>query len=348
MRARLAGIRVASLVLCFAVAAGLVPGWAPLRCAAAETIRIGIAIPMDGRERWFGDLRAIIAKADAMGPEVDLLIQLTRNDQALQQFHIEQLITSGVKALIVTPQDSFGAAPLVRMAHDAGIRIISYDRLIRDADVDLFVSYDNMEIGRMQARYLVQRVPKGRYVLLFGPRYDSNANFYRDGALEVLRPRIDAGDIEVVYEGEVKDWETSVSQGLVETALLKSGNRVDAVLAPNDSIAAGAVAALADQKLAGKVPVTGQDAEVAAVRRILAGTQSMTVFKDVRREADAAVDAAVRLVKGENLGPLTLGRTVDNGRSKVPSILLEPVVVEKANIEETVVGSGYIDGKLLR
>ena len=305
--------------------------------------KVGLALPTQADERWRNDLAAMATRAGELG--IDLVVQVTQNDQAQQNYHIEQLITSGVQVVIIAPQDSFGAAPAVDKAHAAGIKVISYDRLIMDADIDLFVSYDNAKIGRMQGEYLVKNAPAGNYILLGGPRYDSNAIFYKNEAMEVLQPLIDSGEIKVVLEQNVADWHPNTTRDLVESALTKAKNNIAAILVPNDGMAAGAVAALETQKLAGKVVVPGQDGELAAARRIVAGTQAMTVFKDVAKEADAALHAAMLLVKGENIAGLTGNRTVNNRLKEVPAILFEPIVVDKTNLDAVLIESGYLDGE---
>lgn len=303
--------------------------------------KVGLALPTQADERWRRDLAAMTSRAGELG--IDLVVQVTQNDQAQQNYHIEQLITSGVQVVIIAPQDSFGAAAAVDKAHAAGIKVISYDRLIMDADIDLYVSYDNAKIGRLQGEYLAKNAPTGNYILLGGPLYDSNAIFYKNGAMDVLRPLIDRGEIKVVLEQNVADWHPNTTRDLVEGALTKAKNDIAAILVPNDGMAAGAIAALETQHLAGGVVVPGQDAELAAARRIVAGVQSMTVFKDVAKEADAALNAALLFIAGRDIAEVTGNRTVDNGRKEVPAILFEPIVVDKANLDAVLIESGYLD-----
>ncbi len=306
--------------------------------------RVAFSLSTLAEERWHRDLEQMELQANAMG--IDLVIQLTGNDQNQQNFNIEQLITMGVDVLIIAPRDSFGVGDIVELAHDAGIKVISYDRLILNADVDLYVSYDNVAIGRLQGKYLAERAKKGKYILLAGPRYDSNANFYKDGAMLELQPLIDSGDIQVVLDRSVPNWSPTESKELVNTTLVKHPREIVAILAPNDGMAGGAISALKDGGLAGDVIVTGMDAELSAAKRVMEGSQAMTVFKDISKEVEAALHAALLLARGEDIGRLTEGRTINNLKRDVPAILLEPVVVDKENLNDVLLQAGHFTEKI--
>jgi len=220
-----------------------------------------------------------------------------------------------------------------------GVKVIAYDRLITHAPVDLYIAIDNVHVGELQGEYLAQRVPRGKYILLAGSPTDHNALLYREGALKKLKPLIDSGAIDVIADQPVKDWQPAEAQKIVEQALTKSGNKVDGILAPNDGTAGGAIQALAAQRLAGKVVVTGQDAELAAINRILKGTQSMTVFKNSPKMSGLAVEMAVKMAKKE---PLTEPTTmVENGPFRVPALLFQGQIIEKKDIDPVLIRSGY-------
>lgn len=300
-------------------------------------VRVGVSAPTQREERWVRDVRKLRSEAAERG--VDLRVQISDNDAARQLAQCENLLAQEVDVLILAPHDAAAAGVAVDRAHAFGVPVIAYDRLVRNADVDLYVSFDNVKVGELQGEFLASRVPKGRYVLLAGSPTDNNATLYKEGAMRHLRPLIERGDVTVVAEQPVRDWQPAEAMKLTEDALTASGSRVDAVLAPNDGTAGGVIQALSLAGLAGKVPVTGQDAELSAAKRVLDGTQAMTVFKDTRALATAAVAAALAMARGER--PATNG-AVPNGRRDVPAILLPSVVVTRENVEEVLVGSGYL------
>lgn len=302
--------------------------------------RVALAFAALSEERWHRDLRNMVEQAEKMG--IDLIIQVATNDQNQQNFNLEQLITQGVDVLIINPHDSYGVGKIVEDARAAGIKVISYDRLIMNSPIDLYVSYDNLEVGRLQGRFLAEHAKKGNYILLSGPKYDSNAQFYKDGAMRELQPLIDRGDIKAVFERDVPDWNPNTTKELVETVLATQPQGVDAVLTPNDGMAMGAISALRQYNLQGKVFVTGQDANVDAARRVLAGSQSMTVFKDIAKEVEAALQGAIMLAKGEDITTLTKGRVINNAKHDVPAVLLEPVLLDKSNLNDVLLKAGHI------
>jgi len=302
--------------------------------------RVGLALPTLAEERWHRDLNAMESQAKELG--IDLVTQVTMNDQNQQSFNIEQLITQGVQVLLIAPHDSFGLGRIVDDARRAGIKVISYDRLIMNADIDLYVSYDNLAVGKLQGRFLAENAKTGKYIVLSGPKYDSNAIFYRDGALSELRALRDRGDIEVVLDAQVADWSPSQSQELVEGALTNHPDGIAAVLVPNDGMASGAISALKRHDLAGKAFVTGQDVDANALLHLMDGSQSMSVFKDIAREAEVALRAAMILAENGDVMPLTQGRTIDNGKLEVPAILLEPIFIDKTNLNDVLLQAGHI------
>lgn len=307
--------------------------------APQKRLRVGLSLSSMSEERWHRDLENMVEQARAMG--IELIIQVTMNDQQQQIFNIEQLVTLGADVLIVVPHDSFGAGKIVELAHNANMKVICYDRLIFNASPDLYVSYDNVAVGRMQGAFLARNAPTGNYIILGGPKYDSNARFYKDGAMMELRGLIDRGDISVILDRDVADWDMNTVKELVETALTMNPEGVAAVLAPNDGMAAGAIAALKQNGIQGVV-VTGQDADENAVKRVMEGSQAMTVFKDISKEVEAALVAAVLLSNGEDVGVLTKGRTVNNISHEIPSILLEPVLIERTNLNDVLLRAGHI------
>lgn len=304
---------------------------------AARKLKIGLSMDTLKEERWQRDRDFFVKQAEALGAQV--LVQAANGDDALQISQSENMLTQGVDVLVVIPHNGKAAATIVQAAHKAGVPVLAYDRLILDAEVDLYISFDNLRVGELQAEYIVKRAPKGAYVLIGGAPTDNNALLYHQGHMSVLKPLVDKGDIRIVSDQYARDWLAVEGLKIMENALTQSNNKVDAVVAANDGLASAAIQALSEQKLAGKVPVSGQDAELAALQRIVAGTQSMTVYKPVQRLADRAAQLAVKLARKEPHGEAV--KKIHNGLKDIDSVLLDPVVVDKDNLLSTVVADGY-------
>jgi D-xylose transport system substrate-binding protein len=197
-----------------------------------------------------------------------------------------------------------------------------------------------VKIGEMQAQYLLDHVNKkpANFVIVGGSPTDNNALLLHQGQMNVLKPAVDRGDVKIITDQYAKEWQASAALNIVENALTQANNQVDAVVASNDGTARGAVQALEGQNLAGKVLVSGQDADLASLSLIVLGKQTMTVYKPIEPLAYAAVDAAIKLARGEQVNSTD---AIDNGAKKVPSVLLEPIAVDKNNIVTTVVKDGY-------
>lgn len=303
----------------------------------AGRLVIGLSLDTLKEERWQRDRDLFVERARELGAEV--LVQVANNDDARQAAQCENLLTKGVDVLVVVAHNSEAAATIVESAHRAKVPVIAYDRLIRNCDLDLYVSFDGVRVGRLQAEYAVARVPKGRYLMIAGAPTDNNAHLFRQGQLEVLQPLIDRGDITVVGDQWAADWQPVEALKITENALTRNDNRIDAVVVSNDGLAGGVVQALSEQGLAGRVLVTGQDAELAACQRILAGRQSMTVYKPLRALARRGAEVAVALARGEDVG--TDAERVPNGFKDVSSVLITPVSVDAANLDSTVVADGF-------
>jgi D-xylose transport system substrate-binding protein len=226
----------------------------------------------------------------------------------------------------------------VDAAKSAIVKVISYDRLVQNSDVDLYVSFDRLEIGKMQAEYLVGHAPTGNYVLIAGSPNDEGAKTLHEAQMNVLQPYIARGDIKVIADAYIKDWLPSEAYLFMLKAIDSAQSKIAAVLASNDGLAGGAIQALREHNLAGKVLVSGQDADLAAVICIAQGTQTMTVYKPIVNEAVIAAEEAVRLAKGEKT---RADGATSNGKIKVPTIMLKPMVVTKDNIKTTVVKDGF-------
>lgn len=299
-------------------------------------IRIGFAMDALKQERWQKDRDLFLAHAEKLGAEV--LLQTADGNDDAQMKQVESLLTQGIDVLVIVPHNAEVAGAMVEMAKKQGVPVISYDRLVKNSSPDLYVSFDNERVGELQAKVLFEMKPKGNYLLIGGAPTDNNAALLRKGQLNILQAAIDSGDIKIVADQWAKEWLAEEALKHTENALTRNNNQIDAVVVSNDGTAGGVIEALTAQNMAGRVLVSGQDAELAALQRVLAGTQTMTVYKPIARLAPAAVEAAIALARGEKLNTK---RTVNNGRIDVPSILIEPIPINKDNIESTVIADGF-------
>lgn len=301
-----------------------------------DKLVIGFSMDTLKEERWQKDKDLFEAKVKELGAEVKTLA--ANGDDAAQLSQAEQLISEGVDVLVVVPHNAEASAAIVDKAHKEGIKVISYDRLIKNSEVDYYISFDNVRVGEMQAQAIVDKAPKGNYAYIGGADTDNNAILFRQGAMNILQPLIDKGDIKLVYDQYSKDWKPEEALKNMENALTANKNNIQAVVAANDGTGGGVIQALKAQGLAGKVPVSGQDAELAALQRIVEGTQTMTVYKPINAIATKAAEMAVTLAKGDKL---EADKKVNNGKIDVPSILLDPMAVSKDNIADTIIKDGY-------
>jgi D-xylose transport system substrate-binding protein len=302
----------------------------------AGPIRIGFSMDTLKEERWQRDKNLFEQRAKELGAEVYTTV--ANSDDAEQRNQAENLLTKGVDVLVVVPHNGDVAASIVEAAKRQNVPVISYDRLIKNSDVDLYISHQVEKIGEMQAKYLLDRRPTGNYVIVGGSSTDNNALLLHKGQMNILKPAVDRGAIKIVADQYAREWQPSAALNITENALTQTKNDIVAVVASNDGTAGGVVQALEEQKLAGKVLVSGQDADLAALQRIVAGTQAMTIYKPIKPLADAAAEAAIKLARGEKVDATT---TINNGKKDVPAILLEPIVVDKSNVVETVVKDGF-------
>jgi D-xylose transport system substrate-binding protein len=299
-------------------------------------LKIGFSIEDMKGERWQTDLNSFEARAKQLGVEV-ISRDAGGNDDR-QFLQIQDMIKSGIKVLVLMPRDTTKASRMVDAAKSANVKVISYDRLVQNSDVDLYVSFDRVETGWMQAEYLVKHASKGNYVLIAGSPRDEGAKTLHDAQMRVLQPYVDRGDIKVIADTYTKDWLPSEAYLFMLKAIDSAQGQIAAVLASNDGLAGGAIQALREHNLAGKVLVSGQDADLAAVICIAQGAQSMTVYKPIVNEAEVAAEEGVRLARGEKT---RANRTISNGKLDVPAILLKPIVVTRDNIKTTVVKDGF-------
>ena len=277
------------------------------------------------------------AKVKELCADCEIIYSNADQDAAKQQQQAEAAITQGAKVLVLDPVDAASAGAVVQRAKQSQIPVISYDRLITDADIDYYISFDNEKVGQLQGESLVSKLEedgaKGDIIMINGAPTDNNATLFKKGAHSV----IDDSPFKVAKEYDTPDWSPDKAQQEMDQAITAVGkDGFVGVYAANDGTAGGAIAAMKGQGVdPKKIPVTGQDAELAAIQRILIGEQYMTVYKAIKPEAEAAAELAVALAKGEE--PEQPSDSVPNGMKDVPSILLEPIAVTKENINDTIV-----------
>jgi D-xylose transport system substrate-binding protein len=305
--------------------------------AQSGELLIGLSLDTLKEARWQADRDLFVARCAELGAKV--LVQSANSEDTRQMQDVEALISRGVKVLVIVPHDSKMMAKAVDIAHKSNIPVVAYDRMIRDADVDLYVSFDNARIGEQQAEYLAQHLPagKGKIVRIHGAPTDDNAKVLKEGQDRVLKPYLDRGDIKVIHEDWAEEWKPENGKKIVNAAITNQGRGFDAVLVANDGTAGGAIQALTEEGVAGKIMVTGQDAELAALQRIAAGSQTMTIYKPLKAISNNAAEAVVKIARRQ----VVIAKTsVNNGKLDVPAILSPTIAVDKSNLDATVLKDG--------
>lgn len=307
---------------------------------APASLVIGLSMDSLKEARWQVDRDVIVSRCKDLGAAVQ--VHAANSDDLQQIRDVESLLTSGVNAIIIIPHDARAMAKGVELAKRAGVPVISYDRIVRDCEPDLYVGFDNETVGELQGRFLAEHLPtpgKGRIVRVYGAKTDNNSQQFKTGQDRALERYIRSGDIQVIHEDWAEDWKPENAKRIVNAAITKHGRTIDAVLASNDGTAGGAIQALTEEGLAGKVLVTGQDAELAACQRIVAGTQTMTVYKPLRKLATEAAESAVAMARGK---PIVARHATNNGKLDVPTLLTPVVALTRDNMIDIVVRSGFL------
>jgi len=302
-----------------------------------KKIKIGFAMATVKEERWQRDRDAFEAQCKKMN--VDCVITVADNSPDRQANDVDNLLTQKVDVLVIAPQDATQAASMVDKAKAQNVPVISYDRLINSDKIDLYISHQVPVIGRKIAEYALKQAPKGNYVMVYGASTDNNAHIMKKEQLAVLQPAIDRGDIKIVGEQFIADWKKELALNFAENALTQNNDNIQAFVVSNDGMAGGVISAMDKKNLAGKVVVTGQDAQIDALQSIAEGKQTMTVYKPIIPLANAAVEAAVKLAKKEKLDTKPFQNDVI--KKDVPSILLEVITTDKSNLMDTVIKDGF-------
>lgn len=307
-----------------------------------EKIKVGFLIHDLVGERWEKDMTNFSNKIEALGGEAILKNAYGSADTQVTQG--KALVDAGVKVIAVVPQDATVLAELVTYADKAGAKIIAYDRMILNCDLHYYISFNSVKVGELMAAYATKLKPKGNYIILNGPSSDNNALLVRKGIMDKLKKSIDNGNIKIILEKEMDSWYGLSSLMTMDEFITTNKKPIDAILTGSDDLATGAIDAAHAANLP-KMIVTGQDATVEACKNIVLGNQSMTVYKSIEKLSSEAAILAMKIAKGEKIEITT---TLNNGKKEVPSILFDPIVVDKSNLRSTVVAEGHIKESDLR
>lgn len=314
-----------------------------LSAFAADVPKIGLSFSDFTLERWVREAEEMSKLARSAGAEV--IVQEANHDPKVQNDQIENMVLQGADVILIVAEDGAAAATAVNAATKAGVKCIAYDRLIKSPNNAVYISFDNVEVGRAQARGVLAAKDSGKFALLGGSPTDNNAVLVRKGQMEVIQPYLDSGQIEIVADQWVPNWDTAEALKIMENMLTATNNQIGAVVASNDSTALGAIEALRAQGLAGKVPISAQDATAAGCNAVAKGDLTVTVYKDIRKLVPLSIDIALKLAKGEpveGLQDFSLAElTGENLQGTVPCKFLEVVGATKDNLYEVIVKSGY-------
>jgi D-xylose transport system substrate-binding protein len=324
-------MRPKTLVICTAILAVIL-----ISGCNKETV-IGLLMDNYDTERWERDKDLFTMHVSELGGQV--ITDVANGDAAVQFEQAKKMLEDGIDALVVVAVDQNEAAKIVELAHTYNVKVLSYDRLIKNCDLDLYISFDNVEVGTLQADYLTSVCPQGNYALIGGAVTDNNSFLLKIGQMNVLQPLVERGDIRIVFDQFANRWSEEEGYRLMKECL-ELNPQVDAVIAGNDKLVSGALRAIRENKKDRTLYIAGQDAELEACQRIVAGEQTMTVYKPIEAIAAKAADFAMQLASGDKFTSLNL--SVNNGRRMVPAVLLPPMIVNKETIRLTVVADGYL------
>ena len=313
-----------------------------ISCNNSQKVKVGYLVPNLSSERYKKEQALFQQKISTMGGEA--LVASAEYDDKLQIQQANEMIAQGVKVLVVNSVNMNTAAAIVRDAHEKGVKVIAYDRLIRNSDLDYFISFDNVKVGKLMAEYVTKVKPEGNYVLIGGDKADLNAVLVKNGQMEVLSKYITEGKIKIDYNVYVEEWSAENAYQELKRYLNLSATKPDAILSSYDGMSTGCITALDEYGLTGVI-LTGQDAELEACRNILKDRQTMTVYKPLKLLSERAAEIAFKMAAGQDFEATST--TINNGYTDVPSILLEPLMVDKNNIKSTVIADGFYTEKQL-
>lgn len=332
--------KVCMLLIVPLLAAGLLmqSGCSPRQAQShpvKSKVTIGFSMDTLKEERWYKDEIGFVKEAEGQG--ADVVVDIDYDNAAKQLEQVKQMISKGIDVLVIIPHDTKSAANAVSYAKKNGVKVISYDRLILNANADLYISFDNVKVGELQAASILKAASHGNYVIVNGPSTDYNTVMIDKGIMNVLNSYIDSGKIKIVKQVEAYDWMADVARSCI-LGLRNEGQRINAVIAENDQLAGGVIDALSESQLIPSVPVAGMDADLAACQRVVEGQQYMTVYKPIDKLAKTAADIAVKMAKNEKVN---IPDKISDGTYMVPYYKIDPIAVLKDNMASTVVKDGF-------
>lgn len=301
-----------------------------------EKIVVGFSMGTLMEDRWIQDRDIFIAEAGQQG--IQVIVNNANNDSDLQYEQVKEMLNQDIDVLVIAPNDCYSEAKCVKAAKDKNVPVISYDRLVSNANVDVYLSFDHTQVGVLMASYLVKNVPEGGYIIVNGSKTDSNSKMINDGAMSVLKPYLASKKINILAETWVDGWIRETAYNFVADELEKNSEDVKAIICGNDSMAWGVIDALSEAQIAEKVAVTGQDADLVACQRIVTGKQALTVYKPIKNLVEKTVEVCLQLVNGEEIKSQG---TIDDGTYQVPYIFIDVQAVTKDNIDDTVIKEGF-------
>ena len=307
----------------------------PMEAQKQKRIKIGFSLGTLKEERWIKDRDILMAKARELG--VDIIVKNANNDDQDQLKQVRYLLEQGIDVLVIVPNDFNKASHAVELAKKQGVPIISYDRLVLNSNVDLYITFDNAMVGELMAKRIAKTMKSGNLMIVNGARTDNNTKMIKQGYDKILLPLVEKNKIEIISEEWAPNWLKEYAFNVVDVAL-QNNVKIDGIIAGNDSLAEGIIEALSEHRLSGKIFVAGQDADLTACQRIVEGTQLMTIYKPIEKLAEATVEMAVKLVKNEDLG---IDAYIYDGKHNVKYYVLEPIAVDKNNIDETIIRDGF-------
>lgn len=299
-------------------------------------IVVGFSLGTLMEDRWIRDRDIFMSKANQEGIEV--IVKNANKDSTLQYKQVIEMLDQGIDVLVIAPNDSNSEAKCVKAAKERCVPVVSYDRLVHNSDVDVYISFDNYQVGVIMANYLTETVPEGGYILIAGAENDSNSKMIYEGVMSVLNSFIEEGKITLLAQTWVDGWIRESAYDFMREQLKTSKSDVKAVICGNDSLAWGAIDALAEFQIAEQVQVVGQDADLVACQRIVTGKQALTVYKPIHDLVEKTVDVCIQLVNKEKVEGDGI---LENGDYEVPYIYIGVEAVTKDNIDDTVIKDGF-------
>ena len=301
-----------------------------------EEVVVGFSMGTLMEDRWIRDRDIFIAEAEQQG--ITVIVNNANNDSDLQYEQVKKMLKQGIDVLVIAPNDCYSEAKCVKLAKEQKVPVISYDRLVSNADVDVYISFDHTQVGVLMATYLVENVPEGEYIIVNGSKSDNNSKMINDGAMSVLKPYIENHKIQIAASTWVDGWKRETAYDFVAELLDKKDVDVKAILCGNDSMAWGVIDALSEKQIAEQVKVVGQDADLVACQRIVNGKQALTIYKPIKNLVQKTVEVCLQLVNGEDVSSQG---TLDDGTDQVPYIFIAVEAVTKENIDDTVIKDGF-------